>query len=102
MSTAERVDVASLLNGKVETGADVTVRGWVRTRRDSKAGLSFLQIGIKAPTASWGSLLETGPDYYLTQPWLMVWPGLAILLTTLAFNLLGDGLRDAFDPRSSH
>jgi peptide/nickel transport system permease protein len=66
-----------------------------------EAGLSFLQIGIKAPTASWGSLLQTGPDYYLTQPWLMVWPGLAILLTTLAFNLLGDGLRDAFDPRSS-
>jgi peptide/nickel transport system permease protein len=67
-----------------------------------EAGLSFLQIGIKQPTASWGSLLQTGPDYYTTQPWLMVWPGLAILLTTLAFNLLGDGLRDAFDPRSSH
>ena len=40
-------------------------------------------------------------DYYLTQPWLMVWPGVAVLLATLAFNLLGDGLRDAFDPRSS-
>jgi ABC-type dipeptide/oligopeptide/nickel transport system permease subunit len=66
-----------------------------------EAGLSFLGIGIKQPTASWGSLLQTGPDYYLTQPWLMVWPGMAILLTTLAFNLLGDGLRDAFDPRSS-
>jgi peptide/nickel transport system permease protein len=66
-----------------------------------EAGLSFLGIGIKQPTASWGSLLQTGPDYYLTQPWLMVWPGVAILLTTLAFNLLGDGLRDAFDPRSS-
>src|SRR5438105_1971717 len=68
----------------------------------AEAGLSFLGIGIKQPTPSWGSLLSTGPDYYLTQPWLMVWPGLAILLTTLAFNLLGDGLRDAFDPRSSH
>jgi peptide/nickel transport system permease protein len=67
-----------------------------------EAGLSFLGIGIKQPTASWGSLLQTGPDYYLTQPWLMVWPGVAILLTTLAFNLLGDGLRDAFDPRSTH
>jgi peptide/nickel transport system permease protein len=67
-----------------------------------EAGLSFLGIGIKQPTASWGSLLQTGPDYYLTQPWLMVWPGVAILLTTLAFNLLGDGLRDAFDPRSQH
>jgi peptide/nickel transport system permease protein len=67
-----------------------------------EAGLSFLGVGIKAPTASWGNLLATGPDYYLTQPWLMVWPGLAVLLTTLAFNLLGDGLRDAFDPRASH
>ena len=65
-----------------------------------EAGLLFLGIGIKQPTASWGSLLSTGPQYYLTQPWLMLWPGVAILLTTLAFNLLGDGLRDAFDPRS--
>ena len=52
-------------------------------------------------TASWGNLLAEGPNYYLTQPWLMVWPGLAILLTTLAFNLLGDGLRDALDPRAA-
>lgn len=65
----------------------------------AEAGLSFLGLGIQAPTASWGNLLSAGPDYYLTQPWLMVWPGLMILLTTLAFNLLGDGLRDAFDPR---
>jgi peptide/nickel transport system permease protein len=67
----------------------------------AEAGLSFLGLGIKAPTASWGSLLATAPDYYLTQPWLMIWPGLAVLLATLAFNLLGDGLRDAFDPRST-
>lgn len=65
----------------------------------AEAGLSFLGLGIQAPTASWGNLLSAGPDFYLTQPWLMVWPGLMILLTTLAFNLLGDGLRDAFDPR---
>ena len=65
----------------------------------AEAGLSFLGLGIQAPTASWGNLLSAGPEYYLTQPWLMVWPGLMILLTTLAFNLLGDGLRDAFDPR---
>ena len=67
----------------------------------AEAGLSFLGIGIQAPTPSWGNLLATAPDYYLTQPWLMVWPGVAVLLATLAFNLLGDGLRDAFDPRSS-
>jgi peptide/nickel transport system permease protein len=67
-----------------------------------EAGLSFLNLGVKLPTASWGNLLATAPEYYTSQPWLMVWPGLAVLLTTLAFNLLGDGLRDAFDPRSSH
>ena len=67
-----------------------------------EAGLSFLGLGIKLPTASWGNLLSVAPDFYTQQPWLMVWPGLAVLLTTLAFNLLGDGLRDAFDPRSSH
>ena len=73
----------------------------VATNILAEAGLSFLGLGIKAPTASWGSLLSTAPDYYLTQPWLMVWPGIAVLLATLAFNLLGDGLRDAFDPRST-
>jgi peptide/nickel transport system permease protein len=67
-----------------------------------EAGLSFLGLGIELPTASWGNLLSTAPDFYTQQPWLMVWPGLAVLLTTLAFNLLGDGLRDAFDPRSTH
>jgi len=67
-----------------------------------EAGLSFLGIGIPLPTASWGNLLSSAPDYYLTQPWLMLWPGFAVLLATLAFNLLGDGLRDAFDPRGAH
>jgi peptide/nickel transport system permease protein len=67
-----------------------------------EAGLSYLGLGIQLPTASWGNLLQTASDYYTSQPWLMVWPGLAVLLTTLAFNLLGDGLRDAFDPRSTH
>jgi peptide/nickel transport system permease protein len=66
-----------------------------------EAGLSFLGLGIKLPTASWGNLLANAPDFYTTQPWLMVWPGMAVLLTTLAFNLLGDALRDAFDPRST-
>jgi len=67
-----------------------------------EAGLSFLGIGIKLPTPSWGNLLASAPDFYTSQPWLMVWPGVAVLLTTLSFNLLGDGLRDAFDPRSTH
>jgi peptide/nickel transport system permease protein len=67
----------------------------------AEAGLSFLGLGIKLPTASWGNLLQSATEYYTLQPWLMVWPGLAVLVTTLAFNLLGDGLRDAFDPRST-
>jgi peptide/nickel transport system permease protein len=66
-----------------------------------EAGLSFLGLGIKPPTSSWGNLLSSAPEYYKTRPLLMIWPGLAVLLTTLSFNLLGDGLRDAFDPRSS-
>ncbi len=66
-----------------------------------EAGLSFLGVGIPTPTSSWGTLLSQAPDFYTTQPWLMLWPGLAVLMTTLAFNLMGDGLRDAFDPRSS-
>src|SRR5207247_10166461 len=66
-----------------------------------EAGLSFLGVGIQLPTAGWGNLLSSAPQYYTAQPWLMLWPWLAVLLTTLSFNLLGDGLRDAFDPRSA-
>jgi peptide/nickel transport system permease protein len=64
-----------------------------------EAGLSYLGLGIKLPTASWGNLLASAPQFFQTRPLLMLWPGLALLLTTLAFNLFGDGLRDAFDPR---
>jgi peptide/nickel transport system permease protein len=66
-----------------------------------EAGLSFLGVGIPLNVPSWGNLLSSAPEYYTTRPLLMVWPGLAVLITTLGFNLLGDGLRDAFDPRSS-
>jgi peptide/nickel transport system permease protein len=66
-----------------------------------EAALSYLGVGLPPPNASWGNLLSDAVDYYTTQPWLMVWPGVAILITALAFNLLGDGLRDAIDPRST-
>jgi peptide/nickel transport system permease protein len=65
----------------------------------AEAGLSFLGLGIPLPSASWGSMLADAPNFYLTRPLLLLWPGLALVMTTLAFNLLGDGLRDAFDPR---
>ncbi len=64
----------------------------------AEAGLSFLGLGVRPPTPSWGNLIQDGFQYYRTAPWLMLYPGLAIMLTVLGFNLLGDGLRDALDP----
>jgi ABC-type dipeptide/oligopeptide/nickel transport system permease subunit len=65
----------------------------------SEASLSFLGIGIQAPTAAWGSMVNDGRDVLLTLPILSLAPGLAIMLVVFAFNMLGDGLRDALDPR---
>ncbi|HSD02488.1 MAG TPA: ABC transporter permease [Gaiellales bacterium] len=63
--------------------------------------LSFLGVGLPPPNASWGNMLDEATGLYTIQPWLIVWPGLALLILTLAFNLLGDGLRDALDPRAT-
>jgi peptide/nickel transport system permease protein len=63
-----------------------------------EASLSYLGIGVQPPTPSWGGMIQQGQSYYRTAPWLVIFPGLAILITVFAFNLLGDGLRDAFDP----
>jgi len=65
----------------------------------AEAGLSFLGIGIKPPGAAWGSMVADGYQYMLTNPILSIAPGLAIMLVVFAFNLVGDGLRDALDPR---
>ncbi len=65
----------------------------------SMAGLSFLGLGVQPPTSDWGEMLSRGRRYLPDSYWLLLYPGLAISLTVLAFNLLGDGLRDAFDPR---
>ena len=65
----------------------------------SEAGLSFLGLGVRPPTPSWGNLIQEGFRFYRTAPWLILYPGLLIMLTVLGFNLLGDGLRDALDPR---
>lgn len=64
----------------------------------AEAGLSFIGLGVPPPTASWGQMLYTGRSYIRQFPWLCIWPGLAILVTVLSFNLFGDGLRDALDP----
>jgi len=65
----------------------------------AEASLSFLGLGQQPPDPSWGSMLNTAKNYVDQAPWMAVWPGLAIFLLVLAFNLLGDGLRDALDPR---
>ena len=63
-----------------------------------EASLSFLGIGVQPPTPSWGRMIYEGQTYYRTAPWLILFPGMAIMLTVVGFNLLGDGLRDALDP----
>ena len=65
----------------------------------AEASLSFLGLGQQPPAPSWGSMLNTAKNYIDNAPWMAIWPGLAIFLLVLSFNLLGDGLRDALDPR---
>lgn len=66
-----------------------------------ESGLSFLGLGVQAPQASWGNILTDGKEYIQFAWWLSLFPGLAILVTVLGYNLLGEGLRDVYDPRSS-
>ena len=65
----------------------------------AEASLSFLGLGQQPPAPSWGSMLNTAKNYVDNAPWMAVWPGVSIFLLVLSFNLLGDGLRDALDPR---
>ena len=64
------------------------------------AGLSFLGFGAQSPTAEWGLMLNEGRAYMTSAPWLMIFPGLAIFITVVVFNLLGDSLRDVLDPKN--
>jgi len=66
-----------------------------------ESGLSFLGLGVQAPQASWGNILTDGKEYIQFAWWLSLYPGMAILITVLGYNLLGEGLRDALDPRSN-
>lgn len=65
------------------------------------ASLSFLGFGVQPPTPSWGQMLAHSRQYMIVNPWFSIWPGIAILVTVIGFNMLGDGLRDAIDPRSN-
>jgi peptide/nickel transport system permease protein len=67
-----------------------------------EAALSYLGVGVQPPTPSWGGMISDGQLYYRSAPWLVIFPGLAIMLTVLGFNLLGDGLREALDPTQRH
>ena len=67
----------------------------------SEAYVSFLGLGVQTPTASWGNMLDSSVKYIQSAPWLWFFPGLLILLTVLCINFIGDGLRDALDPRST-
>ena len=64
-----------------------------------EAGASFLGLGVRPPTASWGSMLYRAQNVLDLAPWVAIYPGIAIMITVLGFNLAGDGLRDAIDPR---
>jgi peptide/nickel transport system permease protein len=73
----------------------------VATAIIAEASLSFLGLGQQAPAPSWGSMLNVAKNFLSQAPWMAMWPGAAIFLVVIGFNLLGDGLRDALDPRES-
>ncbi len=72
---------------------------WTGAAIRIEANLSFIGMGVAPPTATWGNMIRAGIDHLTNAPWLSVFPGLAILITILAFNMLGDGIRDVTDPR---
>jgi peptide/nickel transport system permease protein len=80
--------------GPILVQATLTIPGAIL----GSALLAYLGLGEQPPTASWGTMLTTAQDHLFDDPWLAILPGLAIFITTLCFNLLGDGLRDLFDP----
>ncbi|AXW88350.1 diguanylate cyclase [Lonsdalea britannica] len=73
----------------------------VATAIIAEASLSFLGLGQQAPAPSWGSMLNVAKNFLTQAPWMAMWPGAAIFLVVIGFNLLGDGLRDALDPREN-
>lgn len=72
---------------------------WIATAVRIEASLSFIGLGVKPPTATWGGMIREGFQNILSDPWISIYPGIFILITVLAFNMLGDGLRDAIDPK---
>ena len=75
---------------------------WLATAIRTEASLSFIGLGVRQPTATWGGMIREGFENILDSPWLAIFPSLAILVIMLGLNMLGDGLRDATDPRLRH
>jgi peptide/nickel transport system permease protein len=73
---------------------------WTGTAILQEANLSFIGLGVKPPTPSWGGMIRDGVNQLLSQPWLSIAPGVAIFIVVLAFNMIGDGLRDILDPKT--
>ncbi|HEX4057698.1 MAG TPA: ABC transporter permease, partial [Galbitalea sp.] len=90
-------EIAPNLVGPILVYATLTIPNYML----GEAGLSFLGVGVTPPTPSWGQMLSDAGNYYQVDPMYLVFPGLAIFISVLAFNLFGDGLRDALDPKSS-
>jgi peptide/nickel transport system permease protein len=72
---------------------------WTANAIQIEAGFSFIGLGVRPPTPTWGGMIKEGFEHIFQAPWLAIFPGLCILVTVLALNLLGDGVRDAVDPR---
>jgi peptide/nickel transport system permease protein len=72
---------------------------WIATAVRIEASLSFIGLGVKPPTSTWGGMIREGFGFILDAPWMSIYPGAVILITVFAFNMLGDGLRDAMDPK---
>jgi peptide/nickel transport system permease protein len=72
---------------------------WMATAVRVEASLSFIGLGVRPPTPTWGGMMQEGFEHILDAPWMSIYPGLGILVLMLALNMLGDGLRDATDPK---
>ena len=86
----------------ITSGLIVQITLAIATAVLAESTLSFLGLGVQPPTASWGAMLDSARGFLANAPWMAFFPGTAIFLTVLAFNLVGDGLREALDPRQQH
>ena len=97
-----RTDLAIVLRHIIPNTISANITSgtlWISAAILAQAGLSFLGLGIAPPTPTWGGLIRDGVPVLLFAPWISIYPGLAIMITVIGFNMLGDGIRDFLDPR---